>query len=170
MWENYRPKSANVEEVTWLFAWLLVLVFGCILFRKNMRIICGWVEENMKKVVARGKEATSPPPVPVEPLPSLALGPPAPRQRFRLLLSFWFLSCLLVNKGDSSISDIVNHCVCVYLIYEKHSSSIFVTLNGDLQSLKIKLWSQHNMGSGTTYFQFLQPIMTSLFVSIFIVI
>ena len=34
-----------------------------------------------------------------------------------------------MNKGDSSISDIVNHCVCVYLIYEKHSSSIFVTLN-----------------------------------------
>ena len=45
-----------------------------------------------------------------------------------------------------------------------------MTLNGDLQSLKIKLWSQDNMGSGTTYFHFLQPIMTSLFVSIFIVI
>ena len=44
--------------------------------------------ENMKKVVARGKEATSPPPVPVEPLPCLTSGPPAPRRRFRLLLSF----------------------------------------------------------------------------------
>ena len=68
--------------------------------------------EYEKKVVARGKEATSPPPVPVEPLPCLASGPPG--QSLHLLLSFWFLSCLLVNKGDSSISDIVNQlCPCL---------------------------------------------------------
>ena len=37
--------------------------------------------EYEKKVVARGKEATSPPPVPVEPLPCLTSGPPGPRPR-----------------------------------------------------------------------------------------
>ena len=141
-----RKISAEIWR-KWLDFWL-VQVCGCILCRKSMRMISGWVEENMKKVVARGKEATSPPPVPVEPLPCLTSGPPGPRPR--------------LNKRR----EIVNHYVCVYLIYEKHSPSIFLTLNKDLQLLKIKLWSQDNMGSGRTYLQSLQPIMTSLFVSL----
>ena len=46
------------------------------------------MEENMKKVVARGREATSPPLVPVEPLPCLTSGLPGPRRSLCLFLSF----------------------------------------------------------------------------------